>query len=67
MASLEQNIAVGKAALRAGSQDFGMNDLQTDLVDTLANLMHAAEDEGLDFDQALSSAEGHFNDEQEGE
>lgn len=50
----------GLRAIRAGTPDRALNDDQTNLVDTLANIMHACRRYGLDFDRALESATGHF-------
>lgn len=55
----------GHRAIEAGSPDLGRNDKVTDLVDTLANLLHYATDRDLDFDTALTSARAHYSAEME--
>jgi hypothetical protein len=73
----------GEAAIRAGSVDYGENDVRTDVVDTIANLLHYAtqayleEDEShdpADYDElrwyvenVLASAEMHWDAEQFGD
>ncbi len=49
---------MGKAAIAAGSQ---RDEPETELTDTLANIMHYAAREGLDFNYALDSAINHFD------
>jgi hypothetical protein len=41
------------------------DDLQTQLVDLLADLMHFAKEEELDFEEAMRRAEGHYSFEEE--
>lgn len=47
-------------AIATGSQD---EDLRTQLVDLLANIMHLADEEGLVFDALTESAYLHYEDE----
>lgn len=53
----------GKAALRTHSKLVGdLNEpLESQFVDLLANLRHAAQRDGVNFDDALRTSEGHFN------
>lgn len=57
------NVTWGMAALAAGTPDYPHNDQQTNLVDTLSNLMHAARLLELDFTAALKTAREHHDDE----
>lgn len=65
MADMEKIIRIhaGAAAVRAGSLDCGQNDIQTDLSDALANMMHYAHDHMLDFQAALDNAARNFEEE----
>lgn len=57
-------IRYGAKAVLAGNPDsIGSNDEQTNLTDTLANMMHYARENDLDFAQALRMAKAHFQDE----
>lgn len=68
----ERRIRQGFAAIReGGGLDDRTNPDDADVVDalgdTLANLLHFAETQGLDFDNALRRARGHFAVERTGE
>ena len=41
--------------------DFGKNELDTSVTDTLANIMHLCKVEEFDFEALVGSAEMHFN------
>lgn len=61
MNSNEQRIQLGRAAIRAGDRDLNCaSDPQTGYVDALANIMHSAHADGVDFDRAALSALAHF-------
>lgn len=52
----------GLAALEHGTPDYSQNDGQTNVVDTLANIMHYCDtDDDLSFEEALLSARGHYS------
>lgn len=55
----------GAAAIKSGSHDFEKNGVNSmsDLEDTLANLMHYARVQSLDFQHAVTMAEIHFEEE----
>lgn len=58
----DHRASYGARAVEVGTPDYGQNDDQTDLTDTLANLMHHADRHPeLDFASALESASGHFH------
>lgn len=55
----------GRRAVKVGTPDYGMNGtdadgLHTDVVDTLANLMHYCAEEAIAFGSALDDARMHF-------
>lgn len=55
--------AYGQAAIQAGSTSRGEDDKPRQLADTLANLMHLADREGVDFATAVERAERNARDE----
>jgi hypothetical protein len=57
----------GRAAMHAGDVDgnAASGDAHTGYVDALANMMHAARADGVDFDSALDSARMHYGDEKD--
>ena len=60
----------GRAAVQFGTPDIGANgdDIEgqeSDLTDTLANIMHYCHSEKIDFNRALSRAQMHFNEEKD--
>lgn len=55
------------AAYEAHVGDYGPDDRATMLCDMLADLMHYARRERVDFDTELDRARGHFEAEQRGE
>lgn len=59
--------AYGECALKAGTPDFGQNDRQTDLGDTLSNLLHYARLMKLHWLDAARMANIHFEAEVEEE
>jgi len=54
-------------ALQARRGRSEQDDAETNLTDALANLMHFAEREGIDFEQAIDEARGHHAAELRGE
>lgn len=67
---LEYNAQLGRAGIRAadgdGNYDNPGESKETGLVDALANIMHAAKADDVNFDEALESARNHFEAEQAG-
>lgn len=53
----------GSLACASGTPDADVNDLRTNLVDTLANIQHHAGRIGVDFDDALRMATTHYEEE----
>lgn len=50
----------GEAACQAGAPDYGVNDAETDITDTIANLLHYARKMDVDIDTVLCRAQMHF-------
>lgn len=67
---IERNAQLGRSGIRAadgdGNYDNPAEDKHTGLTDALANIMHAAKADDVDFDSALESARDHFGAEQDG-
>lgn len=63
MATIERSAALGRAAVEVGDVDgnYRAGDLRTGYVDALANVMHAARADGVDFWDALDSASMHYS------
>ncbi|MEW6775055.1 MAG: hypothetical protein AB1405_02060 [Bdellovibrionota bacterium] len=55
----------GERAVTNGTPDTPHNDALTNLTDALANMMHFAHAQELDFGKALEAARVHFGDEAE--
>ena len=60
MVTNEQRAAWGEAAVKQ-DPDFGENDIEISVTDTLSNIMHYCEHKGIDFDTALDDADTHFS------
>ncbi len=59
--------AKGEGALRYAGLYFRGKEPEESLIDLLADLMHYADREGLDYNDALRIARGHFRNERESE
>lgn len=58
MATIQRNIDIGRAAIRAGDVDYhcAQGNHPIGYADVLASIMHSADADGVDFDTAVERA-----------
>lgn len=61
----DNNLRAGWAALAllAHTERVGSDEMENDIADLVANLMHLCDGVGIDFDTVLNKAEYHYGDE----
>lgn len=55
----------GARGVAAGNPDHDANDIESSVADTLANIMHFCKRDGIEFQARLSTAEMHFESEEQ--
>lgn len=63
MTTVNNAINYGRSAINAGTPD--ESDIYTDVVDTLANIMHFCRANNIDPEQAYCDAELHYTEERD--